>query len=134
MSIKKKVISVFVAVAMAGAAVVVGATAANAVPPGCTQTPGVPYKTSSGQIASYGTASCGSTGSRTFIVQVHRVDWFNPNVATKTNSGTKKSYSATASNCDVGSGTGAWKYYGQVLFSGDSSSYSGNTGNLVICG
>lgn len=132
---RKKIASTLIAVVLAIGGVAVGASAAYAaLPSGCTQQiAGVPYKSGS-SIAGTGTANCGY-GERTFIYQIHRVDFFNPNVAQGQQSGNRTGYVASALNCDVGSGSGGWKYYGQALFSGGyDSAFSGNTSNLVICG
>lgn len=123
------------AVALATGSVAIGATAAQAAQPsGCSVTAGVPYK-SSGNIKGTGTGSCSSSLTRTFVYQIHREEGFwHPNVAQAQHHGAYRSYSATASNCDAGSGTGTWRYFGQGMYSGYSAVVSGSTGNLTICG
>ena len=82
-----------------------------------------------------GTGSCNTSVDRTFIYQVHRSQgWWHPNVAEARQSGSRTSYSATANNCDSGSGPGTWQYFGVALFSGYDADFSINTGELTICG
>lgn len=132
---RRKIGGVLLAVALAAGSVAVGATAAQAAqPPGCSVSAGVPFKSGS-SIAGSGSGTCGSSSNRTFIYQVHRSEgWWHPNVAQGQQSGSRTSYSASASNCDAGSGSGTWQYFGQSFFSGWDSVTSGNTGELTICG
>lgn len=134
---RKKLASIALAATlMAGGITFVAATAAQAAPPsGCTQTPGVPYKASSGKAAGSGSGSCSANASRTLNYEIHRSEGpFDPLVMLATNSGTKTSYTASGSNCDAGSGSTSHHYYGKVWFSGYTSSNSGNSSTkLNIC-
>lgn len=135
LSMKKKIIAVVGALGLSAGALTVGITAANAAQyPGCSVVAGVPARQSGGTIGGSGSASCSSSAQRTFIYQVHRRDWWNPNIAQTQDVGNKTRYSTYASNCDAGSGSGGWKYYGQAFFSGYDAVFSGDTNNLVICG
>ena len=134
-SVRRRLGGTLLAVALAAGSVVVGATAAQAAqPPGCSVNAGTPYKSGS-NIAGSGSGSCGTSSNRTFIYQVHRSEgWWHPNVAQGQQTGSRTSYSASASNCDAGSGSGTWQYFGQAFFSGYSADFSPNTGELTICG
>ena len=132
----KHIVSIVSAIGLTfGSLAVVTATASAAPPNGCSQTAGVPYKTANGQVAGYGSGSCGSYAQRTFIYQVHRVEgWWHPNVAQNQHSGNLAYYHTTAANCDVGSGSGSWQYFGQAFFRGHSAVLSGNSPHMIICG
>lgn len=115
------------AILMTGGVAFAMATPAQAAPPaGCTQTPGVPYKTSTGQIAGSGSANCDTSASRTFRYEVRRSQGpFDPVVATGTDADTHTYYYAYAANCD--SGISSHHYYGMAYFEGYTSANSGNT-------
>lgn len=134
--IRRRIGGTLLAVAMAVGSVAIGATAAQAAQPtGCSVNAGTPYKTSGGSIAGTGTGTCSTSSDRTFIYQVHRSEgWWHPNVAQAQQSGSRTSYSATASNCDANSGSGTWQYFGQAFFSGYTADFSPNTTDLAICG
>lgn len=133
---RKRVGSALLALALATGGLAVTATAAQAAPlKGCSVSPGVPKKDGS-NISGSGSGTCTSdTTNRTFIYQIHRSQGFtHPNVAQAQQSGKKKAYKASAKNCDVGSGTAKYEYFGQAFFKGYDASLSGNTAKMVICG
>ena len=135
MSFKKKLASTLLAVGLAIGGVGVSAMAANAAPPtGCSNSPGVPSKASSGKIKGSGTGSCSTSATRTFVYEIHRSEgWWHPTIVTATNTGKKTSYSASGANCDAGTGKTSFQYFGQAYYSGYTGSLTGNTGQLNIC-
>lgn len=140
-STRQRIGGVLLAAALTTGSVVVTTAAAQAAenalnhPPGCNATAGVPHKIGS-KIAGEGEGRCNDASQNlTFIYQVHRQEgWHHPNVAQGQASGKKTLYEADAANCDVGSGKGRFKYFGQAFFVGHDPSYSGETRELTICG
>jgi len=134
-SIRNKIISTLAAVALAAGGVAISAGAAYAAPPtGCSNNPSVPYKTASNKIAGTGTGTCNTNASRTWVYEVHRSEgWWHPTIVQATNSGNKKEYTASGSNCDAGTGSTSHQYFGQGYFSGYTASLTGNTTSLNIC-
>lgn len=132
---RRKITSTLVALALAFGSVGLSAAAANAAPPtNCSNFAGVPYKSSSGKISGNGSGSCTTAASRTLVYEIHRSEgWWHPIVATGTNTGKKTSYTASATNCDNGSGSATKQYFSESKFSGYSGATSGNTGNINIC-
>lgn len=132
----KRTISTLGAACLALGSITVIVTAAQASPPqGCTQTAGVPYQLPNRQVTGSGFANCNSPAPRTFVYEIHRSEgWWHPIAALTEDRGRKTKYQAQATDCDAGSGSGNWEYFGQAYFSGHSYTISGNTTGMNICG
>lgn len=129
--LKKKIVGGAVALVLSLGLVGAGFTAAQAetgTSAGCSTTATKPVK-SGNTIRSSGSASCSSTTSRTLFVELHRGEGFwHPIVGTGSNSGAKKSYSASASSCDDGQ---TRVYFTEAFMNGGGKITSSNTGRMA---